>query len=229
MNSPVNEPVLICAELDTVPCGRFIVNVLSVTEVVIPLLPKTVNVSVLRFKVSPPVEPLNVSVDAIPLSPEPSPVNEPVNDPVNGVVIELNCNEEDINPSGLSTMLSHSTVPMDELYANPATSAYVLNDPVRNVVTEFGVTFTLYCAPCSNLTAIFGTSTVKFSSAASLIITRIFGIPVLKSAIYYLVDAGRTTKYPSRTRRVIEPLVILMSYTYFLCVKLPVSVGVSSI
>ena len=103
----------------------------------------------------------------------------------------------------------------DAVFAMFAKSAYVLNDPVRNVVTEFGVIFTLYWSLSRIFTEMFGTSTVKFSSFASRIMTRMFGTPGTK-VIYYLVAVGRTTKYPSRTRRVIEPLVILISYTYFL-------------
>lgn len=71
-----------CAELLRVPVGRFMVILLSVTVVVIPPFPTTFNVSVLRFKVSPPVDPLKVSVDAILVNPAPSPTNDPVNEPV---------------------------------------------------------------------------------------------------------------------------------------------------
>lgn len=58
------------------------VILLSVTVVVIPPLPTTFKVSVLRFNVSPPVDPLKVRVDAIPVNPDPSPTNDPVNEPV---------------------------------------------------------------------------------------------------------------------------------------------------
>lgn len=99
--------------------------------------------------------------------------------------------------------------------ACPAKSAYEENEPVLTGTTVFGVILTLYWSLSTTVTVMLGTSTIKFSLFASLIITRMFGKPGTP-LIYYLVAVGRTTKYPSRTRRVMEPLVILISYTYFL-------------
>ena len=73
-----------------------------------------VNACVLRLIVAVPLLPETPSTVAMPVNPDPSPVNDPVNEPVNGSVNVLNCVEEDTVPVGSSgvTCVELDTIPV---------------------------------------------------------------------------------------------------------------------